>query len=104
MSYKIWYGNFLINRFNVIIQRLVEHGIINYLKEENKRIMRILDHHSGRVIANTVDSVSLNDAQDTFLILFVGLLIAFFSFSIEYSVVAVLKYRARAARRIQFLN
>lgn len=101
MSYKIWYGNFLINRFNAIIQRLVEHGIIAYLKEENKRIMRLEDHRSNHR-KNTVNPVSLNDVHDTFLILLVGILIAFFSILIEYSVSTF--FKKRAARHITFLK
>lgn len=102
MSYKLWYANFLINRFNVIVQRLVEHGIIAYLKEENKRILRLEEHRSDRVIANTVNPVSLHDIQDTFLILFAGLLIASLSILIEHLVVKIIEYRS--ARRITYLN
>lgn len=107
MSYKLWFANFFINRFNIIVQRLVEHGIIAYLKEENKRIMRLEDHHADRVIAHAVNPVSLNDIQDTFLIFFGGLLIASLSILIECLVVKIVKYKTArriTSSRIPYLN
>lgn len=76
----------VIGRFNVVIQRLVEHGIIAYLKEENKKILRSEHDTVDKAIANSVSSVTLNDIQDTFFILIFGQFLAFLSVLIEYGV------------------
>lgn len=95
ISYKLWFCNPLINRFNIVIQRLVEHGILAYLKEESKRILGSESVSADKLISNTVDSVALHDIQDTFSILLFGLLLAIVSLLIEYFIV----YRRRRNHR-----
>lgn len=87
ISYKVWIRNTLINRFDIVIQRLVEHGIVAYLKEESIRILGSESTSPDKMVSNRVDSVSLHDIQDTFLILIVGLLLAILSLLIEYLIV-----------------
>lgn len=80
--------NHLVNRFNGMIQRLVEHGIVAYLKEENKRILRSKGYREKKLIWSSVDSVSVHEVQPIFLILLIGSLLAVFSLLVEYVIVA----------------
>lgn len=68
---------------NNIIQRCVEHGIVNYLVAKNKRILtgsRTTDHE---IISNIVKPVSASEIQNYLLLYYAGKLLSLIIFIVE---------------------
>ncbi|KAJ6643881.1 hypothetical protein Bhyg_08846, partial [Pseudolycoriella hygida] len=76
LSYKLHVFSAIENPFNTVMQRCVNHGIVKYLVEKNKRLLtgikpneQIKDKNE---ISSNVDPLSVSDLRHSLLLLAVG--------------------------------
>ncbi|KAJ6647652.1 Cytochrome P450 6d1 [Pseudolycoriella hygida] len=81
LSYKLRKFSLIEDRMNTIIQRCVDHGIVKYLKEKNKRILIGIkpteQTKDNEAISTNVKPLSLSDMKNSFLLAALGLLLIF---------------------------
>lgn len=73
----------LYERTNILIQRLVEQGLINYFNVRMTRLLRINHHNQMGESKEIFSMVTLNDMQLMLVMYFVGIVTSSVIFLIE---------------------
>ncbi|KAJ6643877.1 hypothetical protein Bhyg_08842 [Pseudolycoriella hygida] len=87
LSYKLRYFGAIEDRMNTLVQRCVNHGIVKYLVEKNKRLVTGIkpteQTKDKEVISSNVEPLSLSDIRNSFLLGAVGLVLSAITFMAE---------------------
>ncbi|KAJ6643876.1 hypothetical protein Bhyg_08841 [Pseudolycoriella hygida] len=92
LSFKLHFFAIIEDRLNTLIQRCVNHGIVKYLVEKNKRLLTGIkageQNNDKQMISSNVEPLSFSDVRNSFLLGALGLVfsaVAFFAEKIYFA-------------------